>query len=58
MARVETEVAAGYPSNIEELEHFATEKWAKHPVERCSKLIDGYNKCLSAVNFAKGCATK
>ncbi|XP_055745196.1 nucleoside diphosphate-linked moiety X motif 6-like isoform X2 [Salvelinus fontinalis] len=48
----------GHPTNIEEVKQFADEKWAKLPVERCSKLIDGYKKHLSAAISAKGCVTK
>lgn len=46
------------PSNMEELEQFAAEKWAKLPVERYSKLTDGSKKHLFEVILAKGCVTK
>ena len=48
----------GHPSNIEGLEHFASEEWDKFPVEWCSKFNDGYKKCLSAVILDYGCATR
>lgn len=48
----------GLPSNIEELEQFTAKKWDKLPVEKCSKVIDGYKKHLLAVLLANGCATK
>jgi hypothetical protein len=41
---LKTAVGRRHNSNIEELEQFAAEEWGKLPVERCSKLIDGYKK--------------
>lgn len=41
---LKTAVGGGHPSNMEEIEQFAAEKWDKLPVERCSKFNDGYKK--------------
>lgn len=54
---LKTTVGGGHPSNIDELEQFAAEKWATFSVERCSMLIDSYQKSLSAV-LSRGCLTK
>lgn len=45
-------------SNLEELEKFCHEEWAKIPVERCDKLIETYQERLTAVIAAKGGSTK
>jgi hypothetical protein len=55
---IKTAVGGGHSSNIEELEQFSAEQWVKLPVERLSKLIDGYKKRFYAVILAKDCATK
>ena len=47
-------VAAWKPSNINKLEVFACEEWAKIPIERCKKLVSTYRKCLLEVIKAKG----
>ena len=47
-----------HPSNLGKLEQFAQEEWAKLPVQRCRKLINGCRKHLIAVIFTKGCATR
>jgi hypothetical protein len=46
------------PSNLEELEQFCLEEWAKIPVARFDKLIKTYSKRLAAVITAKGGSTK
>jgi transposase len=55
---LKTAVGRRHPSNLGELEQFDQEEWAKLPVQRCRKLIDGYRKRLIAVILTKGCATK
>ena len=51
-------VAARKPSNINELEAFAREEWAKIPIERCKKLVSTYLKRLLEVIKAQRCSTK
>ena len=55
---LKTAVGRRHPLNLEELEQFAQEEWAKLPVEQCRKLIHCYRKCLTAVISSKGCVTK
>lgn len=51
-------VAARKPKNVNELEAFAHEEWAKIPVDRCKKLVSSYASRLKDVIVAKGCCTK
>ena len=46
------------PSDLKELEQFCKEEWAKLPVGRCRKLVEGYPRRLQAVIAAKGSSTK
>ena len=55
---LKTAVHKHKPSNMEELEKFCHEEWAKIPVARCGKLIETYQKRLAAVIAAKGGSTK
>lgn len=47
-------VHARQPSNLEELERFAKEEWARIPQTRCERLVVNYNKRLQAVIQQKG----
>ena len=38
------------PSNLNELEQFCQEEWAKIPGERCEKLVDSIRNRLQAVS--------
>lgn len=49
-------VSARRPSNLNDLETFAKEEWAKIPAEVCRNLISNYRKRLQAVIANKGYA--
>lgn len=49
-------VHARRPSNLQELEVFAKEEWAKIPQETCQKLTENYRRRLHAVIKQKGYA--
>lgn len=51
-------VGAQKPSNLNELEAFAWEEWAKVPRERCQKLVSTYWNRLLEVIEAKGCSNQ
>ena len=51
-------VAARKPKNVNELDAFAHEEWAKIPVDSCKKLVSSYVSHLKEVIIAKGCCTK
>ena len=51
---IKARVHARRPSNLTELEVFATEDWAKIPVELCQTLMNSYRNCLDAVIKNKG----
>ena len=53
-----TAVGEWDPLNVEDLERFSAEEWAKLPIEKFRKLIDGCMKHLLAVILANGYATK
>lgn len=52
--QLKTQVHARRPSNLQELETFAKEEWAKIPQETCLKLIENYSKRLLGVIKQKG----
>ncbi|KAK3569498.1 hypothetical protein QTP86_031670 [Hemibagrus guttatus] len=47
-------VHARKPSNVDELQQFCKDEWAKIPPQRCNRLIASYGKRLIAVVAAKG----
>jgi hypothetical protein len=51
-------VRARKPTNLNDLERFCVEEWARIPQERCEKLVSSYKNRLLAVVAAKGGATK
>ncbi len=54
---LEKKVKVGSPTNLDELETFAKEKWAKISPILCEKLVLGYGRRLEAVLTANGHAT-
>ena len=51
---LKSRVHARKPSNLQQLEQFAKEEWAKIPEDRCLQLVANYPKRLMAVIQLKG----
>ena len=47
-------VHARKPRNLDQLEQFAMEEWAKIPQETCANLVKNYSKRLLSVVAQKG----